>query len=222
MRVLYVLIFAIVIFSSFSTAQSIPAFSYQGCKIATGYTFNNIPGFLAYSIKEACDSLGMDVVNIPGVEACMTENGGWFYVQSGDICSDGSFKIPRDRGWCNDIKPTCPNGTWTLSSDRMTCLRSDDACYVMTDEEAVSEEKLLATIAYGEASTLDVYEEMAAIASATVNRRDASKFSSVNKLVKRFPSFSYAVTHANIRFRQLMCADSEKGLKKLIMQQEMR
>lgn len=74
-------------------------------------------------------------------------------------------------GWCEVPEPSCPNSSWTLSEDKKTCTRPDFSCLIKIDE--ISEEKLLAAIAYGGSSTLNNYEEMAAIAYA-VTRRDVT------------------------------------------------
>jgi hypothetical protein len=51
------------------------------------------------------------------------------------------------------------------------CIPKKDPCW--EDIDAVSEEKLLAAIAYGESHWTNNREEMFAIASATIRRRDA-------------------------------------------------
>ncbi|WP_133131234.1 hypothetical protein [Legionella yabuuchiae] len=77
------------------------------------------------------------------------------------------------------------------------------------DLNTVSEEQLLAGIAYGEASTLNNFAEMAAIASATVRRRNAAHQPTVNALVQKYKNFSYAVYDGNARYNRLMCSASE-------------
>lgn len=111
----------------------------------------------------------------------------------------------------NDIKEVydgCSCSTWELSIDKNTCSRPDDACW--KDLENVSEEKLLAAMAYGESHWSNVYEEMAGIASAIIRRRDAAGFESVNMLVKKKPHFSYVVYNKNERFVKLMCGGEKK------------
>ena len=87
----------------------------------------------------------------------------------------------------NDVT-TCPSGFWTLDPERNTCSRPDFSCIIDTD--LVSEEKLLAAIAYGESSTRDSYEEMAGIAYATLRRRDVAHMPSVQALIKKYKSFT--------------------------------
>ncbi|GGI82273.1 hypothetical protein [Legionella impletisoli] len=77
------------------------------------------------------------------------------------------------------------------------------------DLNTISEEKLLAGIAYGEASTLNNFAEMAAIASATVRRRNAAHQLTVNALVQKYRNFSYAVYDGNARYNRLMCSASQ-------------
>jgi hypothetical protein len=50
---------------------------------------------------------------------------------------------------------------------------------------------------------------MAAIANATVSRRNAGHFATLNQLIKKFKKFSAAVYDNNARFRLLMCSDQE-------------
>lgn len=140
---------------------------------------------------------------------CVNHAGNPVYVQSMDVCADGSFKIPS--AWCNEPIALCPNSSWTLSEDKKTCFRSDDACW--KDIENVSEVKLLAAMAYGESHWSNVYEEMAGIASAIVRKRDALHFVSVNELVQMKRRFSYVVYNKNERFVKVMCGN-EANFKK--------
>lgn len=73
----------------------------------------------------------------------------------------------------------------------------------------ISEEKLLAAIAYGEASLLDNFEEMAGIANATIRRRNAAHMPTVNALVQKYKNFSYVVFDGNERYNRLLCAESD-------------
>jgi membrane-bound lytic murein transglycosylase MltF len=57
------------------------------------------------------------------------------------------------------------------------------------DPANVSEEQLLAAIAYGESHWSNVYEEMAAIASATVRKKEAKGYKTVNELILKNPRF---------------------------------
>lgn len=50
---------------------------------------------------------------------------------------------------------------------------------------------------------------MAAIANATVRRRNAGHFKTVNQLVRKFTKFSAAVYDNNARFRLVMCSSLE-------------
>lgn len=134
------------------------------------------------------------------------------------ICSNGSIKI-SGRAICeNPAVPTCPNSSWMLDTQKNTCSRPDFSCIINPD--LVTEEKLLAAIAYGESSTQDNYEEMAGIAYATIRRRDAAHMPTVNKLVKTHKNFSYVITDGNERYRKLMCSESSESYKKAFMAAE--
>lgn len=62
------------------------------------------------------------------------------------------------------------------------------------------EERLLAAIAYGEASELDDTNEIGAIAWAVANRARLWGGCSVKTLLQRDPNYTYAVTDGNQRF----------------------
>lgn len=72
------------------------------------------------------------------------------------------------------------------------------------------EQHLLAAMAYGESSTENNDEEMAAIASVLVRQRDARGYSSMQSFVKGEPSFSFVVSDSNKRFNRLMKATAEE------------
>lgn len=134
------------------------------------------------------------------------------------ICSDGSIKNPGAYICGSPPIRSCPNGSWTLDSTKSVCSRPNFSCIINTD--SVSEEKLLAAMVYGEASTLDDYEEMAGIAYAITRRRDAANMLSVNMLIKKYKNFSYVVTNGNERFRKLMCSESREQFQKAFMAAE--
>lgn len=72
------------------------------------------------------------------------------------------------------------------------------------------EERLLAAIAYGEASELDDANEVGAIAWAVANRARLWGGISVATLLRRDPNYTYAVTDGNQRFRLLKAATAEE------------
>jgi hypothetical protein len=79
------------------------------------------------------------------------------------------------------------------------------------DINAVTQEKLLAAIVYGESSVQQVKEEMYGIASAMVRKRDAwQQGGSLQKFLKKYPRYAYAVTDGNVRYKELMCASDAK------------
>lgn len=67
-----------------------------------------------------------------------------------------------------------------------------------------SETRLLAAIAYGEASTADVYEEMAALASIMLRQSKARGYSTIASFVSKEKSFSFVVADGNRRYKTLM------------------
>ncbi|MDX1838858.1 hypothetical protein DIZ81_13970 [Legionella taurinensis] len=99
-------------------------------------------------------------------------------------CADGTISYFNPWSACNDFN-TCPDASWKLSEDKSTCSRPNFSC--LADPKDVSEIKLLAAIAYGEARTNN-YEEIAAIANAIVRRRDSWDVSTINELVEKFPN----------------------------------
>ncbi|MDQ0142892.1 hypothetical protein [Cupriavidus necator] len=84
----------------------------------------------------------------------------------------------------------------------------------MTDfSKLTSEERLLAAIAYGESSTLDLYEEMAALASVMVRQMRARGYSSIDAFTAKDKNFSFVITDGNARYAKLM-KSTEKDIEK--------
>ncbi|WP_018314274.1 hypothetical protein [Cupriavidus sp. UYPR2.512] len=84
----------------------------------------------------------------------------------------------------------------------------------MTDSSKLtSEERLLAAIAYGESSTRDQYEEMAALASVMVRQMKARGYSSIDAFTSKDKNFSFVRTDGNARYAKLM-KSSEKDVEK--------
>ncbi len=189
------------------SGETIPPSTIKNCKIDNAYTLNSNREIMEKTWQDVCRVLKLPPTDIPNGEFCVNPSGNSIYVQSGDLCADGSFKIPINFGWCNEPVASCPNSSWVLSEDKKTCFRPDDACW--KDIENVSEVKLLAAIAYGESHWSNVYEEMAGIASAVIRRRDAARLETVEELVKKNDSFSYVVSNGNERFIKLMCGDEK-------------
>ncbi|HDV5730164.1 TPA: hypothetical protein RJD65_001158 [Legionella pneumophila] len=175
-----------------------------------------------YSYEGACKMLGDDyfwgIVPSKSVSpACYTlpslnmiiGTDSWF-------CADGSisyFNTPAH--FCSDTFE-CPDGSWVLSTDKSICEREDLPC--IPDPQNVSEEQLLAAIAYGESHWSNIYEEMAAIASATLRSKEAKHYKTINELVKKSPNFSYVTSHPddpkrrNERYYNVMCSIDSKGV----------
>lgn len=76
-----------------------------------------------------------------------------------------------------------------------------------------SEERLLAAIAYGESSTRDQYEEMAALASVMVRQMKARGYSTIDAFTSKDKNFSFVRTDGNARYAKLMKA-TEKDIEK--------
>ena len=76
-----------------------------------------------------------------------------------------------------------------------------------------SEERLLAAIAYGESSTRDLYEEMAALASVMVRQMKARGYSTIDAFTSKDKNFSFVRADGNARYAKLMKA-TEKDIEK--------
>jgi hypothetical protein len=70
--------------------------------------------------------------------------------------------------------------------------------------------RLLAAMAYGEASSQDDPDEMMAIASVLVRQRDARGYSDMATFTKNDPTFSFVVSDGNPRYSSLMKAANDK------------
>ncbi len=72
------------------------------------------------------------------------------------------------------------------------------------------EERLLAAIAYGESSTQNKYEEMAALASVMVRQMRARGYQSIEAFTSKDPTFSFVRTDGNKRYALLMQATANE------------
>lgn len=80
----------------------------------------------------------------------------------------------------------------------------------MANEASATNIKLLAAIAYGEASVADNTQEIGAIAWAVANRARMWGGSTVTELIAKDKNYTYAVTDGNARYGKLTAAsDSE-------------
>lgn len=75
---------------------------------------------------------------------------------------------------------------------------------------------LLAGVAYGEASTQNVYEEMAGIANVLVRQMKARRYSTISDFLTNVPTYAFAATDGNQRFaafkaRQTQLVDMRDG-----------
>jgi hypothetical protein len=69
------------------------------------------------------------------------------------------------------------------------------------------ETRILAAMAYGEASANDVAEEMSALASVLVRQRDARGYTNMSIFVSSDRTFSFVVQDGNKRYQKLMSSD---------------
>lgn len=78
--------------------------------------------------------------------------------------------------------------------------------------------KLLAAIAYGEASVLNDSEEVGGIAFAVANRARAWENKSISGVIQADPQYTYAANGTNVRFNLLMHATEEQIAKNPALQ----
>lgn len=69
--------------------------------------------------------------------------------------------------------------------------------------QITSEEKLLAAMAYGEASTLNNANELKAIASVLVRQKTARGYETIAAFVKEEPTYAFIVSDGNARYKKL-------------------
>lgn len=69
-----------------------------------------------------------------------------------------------------------------------------------------NEIRVLAAMAYGEASTKDDPDEIRALASVLMRQRDARGYSNMTTFVTQDKTFSYVVADGNVRYKKLMRA----------------
>ena len=122
------------------------------------------------------------------------------------LCADNSLAYYNTPWYlCSSEITSCPNPTWTLSQDGLSCFRPNPSCSF--DHTSVSEIKLLAAIVYAEASVNSNFEEKAAIANAVIRFRDSYGYNSVNTLISKRKTYSAAVLNKVVRYRLVMCSD---------------
>lgn len=77
----------------------------------------------------------------------------------------------------------------------------------MSDTNTISKEmRILAAMAYGEASPKDVPEEISAIAYVLVRQRNARGYSDMSTFVTSDKTFSFVVKDGNVRYKKFMNA----------------
>jgi hypothetical protein len=81
----------------------------------------------------------------------------------------------------------------------------------MTQPSKIDQEtRLLAAMAYGEASADDVEDEIGALASVLVRQRDARGYASMTTFTTSDRTFSFVVKDGNERFKKLMEASEDE------------
>lgn len=199
------------------TIKSIRIFNYPVEEI---YLINNpISGGISWgsTYEEACKLMGDKffwgvVLSKSELPACYTQPSFNMIIGADTwFCADGSisyFNVPHS--FCNDYI-SCPDNSWILSKDKSMCTR-DETC--IPDPTTVSEEKMLAAIAYGESHWSNDYEEMAGIASAVLRRMDAKGYKTINELILNDSNFAYAADakSKNERYYNVMCNINSNGI----------
>lgn len=123
------------------------------------------------------------------------------------FCADGSLAYYNIPWWSCSAFRACPNTTWMLSSDGLTCIKPTTNC---TETPAtVSEVKLIAAIVHGEASVNSTYEEKAAIANALVRKSKAYGYSTVNDFIANRKKQVSSTNPPNLRVKQVLCSNLE-------------
>lgn len=83
-----------------------------------------------------------------------------------------------------------------------------------TKVEIISdEERLLAAMAYGEASTSNDENELKALASVLVRQRDARGYTTMKEFIEGEPSYSYVVGDGNAKYKKFTNAKDEDVYK---------
>lgn len=77
------------------------------------------------------------------------------------------------------------------------------------DEKITDEERLLAAMAYGEASTSNDANELKALASVLIRQRDARGYTTMKEFIDGEPSYSYVVGDGNAKYKKIIKAKDE-------------
>ncbi|WP_222848018.1 hypothetical protein [Raoultella terrigena] len=70
------------------------------------------------------------------------------------------------------------------------------------DEKITDEERLLAAMAYGEASTNNDANELKALASVLIRQRDARGYTTMKEFIDGEPFYSYVVGDGNAKYKK--------------------
>jgi hypothetical protein len=93
----------------------------------------------------------------------------------------------------------------------------------MNQSNKISDEvRILAAMAYGEASSNDVPDEMAGLAKVLVRQRDARGYADMSTFVTSDKTFSFVVKDGNARYKRFMASDANAIAKSAGMNAALR
>ena len=204
--------FPLILITTSIQAETIPSIGVVNYKNDLAYLINGPVTVVGSNYEEACSKLaayGYVWKIIPSKNVnpqCYSPYDNVLLGADTWYCADGSLAYYNVPWWlCSASFNTCPNPTWTLSSDGLSCSRPSSSC--SETPATVSELKLLAALVYGEASVNSGFEEKAAIANSVIRFRNSYGFTTVNQLIAKKPYYSAAVHDKVIRYRLVMCSD---------------
>lgn len=121
-------------------------------------------------------------------------------------CADGSLAYYNIPWWYCPAFRACPNLTWSLSEDKLTCIKPTTSCTTKALDVNLSEVQLIAAIAYAEGSPNGTYEEKAAIANALVRRSKNYGYASVNDYLRAKRGHISSINDKNVRLKEVLCS----------------
>lgn len=120
----------------------------------------------------------------------------------------GLSRIPGPTGLQTQVQPLDP-GTWVLARNEPPAPVGTHSVLRPTPAPIDDDVRLLAATAYGEGSTANVYEEMAAIANVLVRQQLARGHAGVAAFILADRTFAYAAHDGNARFERLRAASED-------------
>ena len=103
-------------------------------------------------------------------------------------------------------KPVIDKGTLALTNSQPPVTTGLNVAYSGPRLPIDRETRLLAALAYGEASKANLPREMGGIANVLVRQKTARGFHSLREFIKKTPTFAYAAGDGNPRYKDLMAA----------------